>query len=280
MAKGFFKKRLHIQILAALAQNPFLSGLITGKIYQGGAKAFCTPGLNCYSCPAAALSCPLGALQSGLSDRHVRFPFYVLGFLLLTGTVLGRAVCGFLCPFGLLFDLLYKIPFFKKIRGFRGDKQLRTLKYVLLAVFVLLLPAFFMDAPAYCKFLCPQGTLQGGVLLLLRDRVLWQLVGALYYWKLGILIAVLLLSLLIYRPFCKYLCPLGAIYGLCNPIALYRLSVNREKCTDCGACAKVCSMRVNPKKTPGHPECIRCGDCVRACSAEALRVGWRGRENC
>jgi len=268
-----FKNRLRIQLLAALAQNPFLHNLLTGSIYQGGAKAVCTPGLNCYSCPAAAFACPIGALQAGLADRRIRFPFYVIGFLLLLGALLGRLICGFLCPFGLLSDLLYKIPFFKKIRSFPGDKLLRYLKYILLVVFVLLLPAFFMSAPAYCKFICPQGTLQGGVLLLLADRVLWPLVGALYYWKLGLLIAVLLLSLLLYRPFCKYLCPLGAIYGLCNSFSLLRLRCDRESCTRCGACARACRMGVDPEKTPNHPECIRCGDCVSACPADALRAG-------
>ncbi|MCL2694760.1 MAG: 4Fe-4S binding protein [Clostridiales bacterium] len=267
-------KRLYIQIIAALAQNPFLYNFLTGRIYQGGAKAVCTPGLNCYSCPAAAFSCPIGALQAGLADRRIRFPFYVVGFLLLIGVTLGRFVCGFLCPFGLLFDLLYRIPFFKKIRTFPGDRALRYLKYVLLAVFVLLLPAFFMDGPAYCRFICPQGTLQGGVLLLLGNRLLWPLVGALYAWKVGILIAVLLLSLLLYRPFCKYLCPLGAVYGLCNPFSLYRLRVNREQCVGCGVCKTVCRMGVDPIKTPNSPECIRCGACAQSCPKGALRQEW------
>ena len=59
--------------------------------------------------------------------------------------ILGRFVCGWLCPFGLIEDLLHKIPFPKKIGAFKGDKLLRKLKYLILLVFVILLPMFLVD---------------------------------------------------------------------------------------------------------------------------------------
>ena len=100
-----------IQSVAALIQNANFKGFFTGKIYTGAGKNVCVPGLNCYSCPGAVGACPLGSLQNYLSGMKFRFPYYVLGLLLFFGALLGRAVCGFLCPFGFLQDLLYLIPF-------------------------------------------------------------------------------------------------------------------------------------------------------------------------
>ena len=81
-----------------------------GRIWQGPSKQVCVPGLNCYSCPGALGACPIGSLQSFMSGAVLRFPFYVLGLMILFGLILGRRICGWLCPFGLVQELLYKIP--------------------------------------------------------------------------------------------------------------------------------------------------------------------------
>ncbi|MDO4564466.1 MAG: 4Fe-4S binding protein [Clostridia bacterium] len=261
-----------IQWLSLFLHNPFVSRLFTKQLYTGAGKYVCVPGLNCYSCPAAVGACPIGSLQQGLYSMRV--PYYVLGTLILIGVTLGRVVCGFLCPFGLLQDLLYKIPFFKKINRFRADRALRWLKYVLLAVTVIILPLFFVSEPVFCKYICPQGTLQGGLTLAHSASTTLNLsLGFLFKWKVAILGAILLLCLLIYRPFCKYLCPLGAIYGLFNPIAAVRLRVDEERCTKCGVCSGACKLCVEPYKKPNDPECIRCGDCIRSCPHRALSLG-------
>ena len=104
-------------------------GFFQGKIYQGPSKKICLPGLNCYSCPGAVASCPIGSLQAVISSRNFKFSFYVVGFMVFIGAIFGRFVCGWLCPFGLLQDLLHKIPFPKKIKTFKGDKLLRNLKF-------------------------------------------------------------------------------------------------------------------------------------------------------
>ncbi len=139
--KGRLSPRRIIQLLSAALFNGYGIGFRNGKLFTGRSKSFCVPVLNCYSCPGALGACPIGALQTALGgNRHV--PFYVLGLMTLFGVVLGRLVCGFLCPFGLVQDLLYKIPVPKVRVPGRIDRAGKTLKYAVLAVAVILLPAF------------------------------------------------------------------------------------------------------------------------------------------
>ena len=273
------RRRGWIQFASLLIQNADFRGFFTGTIHRGATKQVCVPGLNCYSCPGAVGACPIGSLQTFLASRPVKLPYYVLGLLLFFGVLLGRAVCGFLCPFGYIQELLHRIPLpRRKLGNFRGDRTLRCLKYLVLAgVFVA--PLLLDWTPAFCKYLCPAGTLEGGVpLVALNLGGLELRLGALYFWKLGVLAAVLAACLWIFRPFCKYLCPLGAIYGLMNRVSLCRLHLDADRCLGCGRCARACPMQVDPLQSPDSPECIRCGRCARSCPAEALRVGFPQRE--
>ncbi len=270
--------RHRFQALWALLTNSYLIGFAQGKIYKGKLKNLCVPGLNCYSCPGAVGSCPIGSLQAVIGNWNFKFAFYVAGFLVFVGALIGRFVCGWLCPFGLIQDLLHKIPFPKKIKTFRGDNLLRKLKYVILAVFVILLPLFLVDimgqgAPYFCKLICPAGTLEGGLPLVLLNKSMRSAIGWLYAWKNVLLAVTVSLSILIYRPFCKYICPLGAVYSVFNPISVFKYRVDNSKCTNCGVCAKVCKMQIDPSKTPNHPECIRCGQCKKICPTGALSSG-------
>ena len=267
--------RHRVQILWALLTNSYLIGFARGKIYTGKLKNLCLPGMNFYSSPGALGSRTVGALPAVIGSWNFKFTFYVAGFLMFVGALMGRFVCGFLCPFGLIQDLLYKIPVPKKIKTFRGDRLLRRLKYVFLLVFVILLPLFLVDilgqgAPYFCKLICPVGTLEGSVPLVLLNQSMRNAVGWLYAWKNVLLIALIILSVILYRPFCKYICPLGAIYSAFNSVAIFRYQVNPEKCTHCGACAKVCKMQVNPEKQINSPECIRCGQCKKICPTGAI----------
>lgn len=266
------KIRFGIQAAATLLQNANFKGFFTGKIYEGAGKSVCVPGLNCYSCPGAIGSCPIGSLQSFLSGMKFKFPYYVVGLLIFFGAVLGRAVCGFLCPFGFLQDLIYKIPFYKKNK-FKIDKFLRYLKYAVLLVLVIILPMTFKLTPFFCKYVCPDGTI-AGIMLAAVDEKVRTVLGPLFSWKVILLCIFIVLGLIVRRPFCKYVCPLGAIYGFFNKIALYRMSHDKNKCINCGACAKACQMNIDPVKTPNSMECIRCGECVDACPENALHLGF------
>ena len=273
------KMRLIIQLCFAAISNGYLKGFAKGKIFTGATKYICVPGMNCYSCPGALGSCPIGSLQATLGAREYKISLYVLGMLAVFGTVMGRFVCGFLCPFGLVQDLLFKIPFVKKVRRLPGEKALRWLRFVFLAFFVILLPLFVIDftglgEPWFCKWICPVGTLEGGIPLVLLNRALRGTVGFLYKWKIGILIVIILCSIVIYRPFCRYICPLGAVYGLFNRISFYRIKVDSQKCTGCGTCQEKCKFDIPVWQNPDSMDCIRCGECKNACPHDAITTGF------
>ena len=261
-----------------LVTNSFFEGFKTGKIYSGELKQLCVPGMNCYSCPGAKGSCPIGALQAVIGSPKYKFSYYVVGFLFFVGALIGRGVCGYLCPFGLVQDLLHKIPFVKKIETFKGDKALRKAKYLILLVFVILLPLFLVDiigqgAPYFCKLICPVGMLEGGIPLVLMNKSMRGAIGFLYAWKGLILILTIFLSIVIYRPFCKYICPLGAIYSLFNSVSLFRYTLDHQKCIHCGRCKAVCEMQCDPVQNCNDLECIRCGKCKNACPVDAIACG-------
>lgn len=267
--------RLITQALWFALTNGYAKGFAQGRIYTGDTKQFCVPGLNCYSCPGALAACPIGALQAVLNSRQFSFTCYVLGILMVFGATIGRLICGWLCPFGLIQDLCYKIPFFQKIKNLPGHKYLTKLKYVILAVLVIILPVSIKDPtglgqPWFCEWLCPSGTLLGGIPLTTMDISLQSAIGFRFAWKVTLLVLILILAVKSNRPFCKYLCPLGAMYGVCNPISLYRYRVDMDKCIHCNACQKACDMDIEVCKTPNSMECIRCGKCKAACPTGAI----------
>ena len=270
-------RRKLIQIAAFGFTNAHLTNFGKGKIYTGKWKNFCVPGLNCYSCPAASAACPIGALQAVQGSMDFNLSFYVLGFLLAVGVIFGRAVCGFACPFGLLQELLNKIPSKKR----RLPAWTKYIKYAVLAVFVMILPVAVTDymgigKPAFCEFICPAGLLEGALPLMAAHPELRSAIGPVFWIKVSVCVIVILGSAVFHRFFCKVLCPLGAIYGLLNKISFYRLHLSTDKCVHCGKCARVCPMDVDPVRNPSSAECIRCGACAAVCPKAALRLGFRG----
>ena len=268
------KLRLAVQLLFTIVTNGYMYGFLNGKIYRGSLIYACVPGLNCYSCPGAVAACPIGALQALLNRRGFQIPFAALGFLFLFGSLLGRFVCGWLCPFGLVQDLLHKIPICKKKKRLPFHSRLRYGKYVVLILLVCIGSMFLFDeyakVPAFCKYLCPSGTLFGALPLLGANEALRSQAGGLFRWKLGILLGIVLLSVKIYRPFCQYLCPLGAVYGWFNRFSLVQISWEEERCVTCMACEKACPVGISLNEISHSPECIRCGKCVDACPQTCL----------
>jgi len=278
MKDRFALLRKAVQLGWGLLTNAHITGFVKGTIYQGPLKNFCVPGMNCYSCPGALGACPIGAMQSLFDARRRKFAFSVVGYLAALGLLVGRFICGWLCLFGLIQELLYKIPLPKLKVPKKIDRVLRYLKYAVLLILVFLLPFFWrselgVGEPFFCKYLCPVGTLEGGVPLVLLQEQLKSAAGFLFRWKFALMALVLLSSVYIHRPFCKYLCPLGAFYALFQKVSVLRLKLDKEKCVSCGKCEKTCPMDVAVTRDPNSAECIRCGACVRACPAGALRFG-------
>lgn len=264
-----------VQLYAALLYNANLKGFIEGEINQTAQKAVCVPGFNCYSCPGAIGACPLGSLQNALTDAKHTAPWYMLGILLLFGVTLGRTICGWLCPLGLIQELLHKIPT-PKIRKNKVTRALSYLKYVILAVFVLAIPLWYgarhgVAMPGFCKYICPAGTLEGAFGLLsnpVNDGEFARL-GILFTRKFVILLILGAACIFCYRAFCRFICPLGAIYGLFNRFALTGVKVNPDRCNGCGACVRSCKMDV---RHVGDHECISCGKCIDACNQGAIAM--------
>lgn len=273
---GANHKRRLIQLYSALLFNSYLKGYITGDIFKGVTKNICTPGLNCYSCPGAATSCPLGALQNSFSASGKTAPYYMLGIIMLYGIIFGRWICGWLCPFGLIQDLLHKIKTPKLKKG-PVTRVLSFLKYVILAIFVVVIPLIYMfrdfPLPAFCKYICPAGTVGGafGLLINPNNDGLFAMLGPLFTWKFILAVSIIVGAVFIYRIFCRFICPLGALYSFFNKISLFGIKLEKNKCINCGKCISVCEMDIHHV---GDIECINCGKCIGVCPTKA--ISWKG----
>ncbi|MBR6562373.1 MAG: 4Fe-4S binding protein [Clostridia bacterium] len=270
-------KRKLMQLYFALLFNAHLKGFVTGNIYKGNTKTVCAPGINCYSCPGAVAACPLGSLQGSFSADKSTI-FYVGGILLLYCVIFGRTICGWLCPFGFIQELFYKLRT-PKLKKNRFTRILSFLKYVFLVFFVFIVPITYalrnVPLPAFCKYVCPAGTLEGGIGLLAHkvNEGYFSMLGPLFTWKFALMVSILVGCVFVFRLFCRFICPLGALYGLFNRISILGVKVEAPKCTHCQKCVSHCRMDI---KSVGDAECIGCGECIDVCPTKA--IVWKGSQ--
>jgi len=272
---AFLRKFRWIPIvgIGGILANSYYKVIFTKTIYEGPLKAGCVPFLNCHACPFAISSCPIGILQHFAAIR--KLPLLLMGFLGIIGVTVGRAACGWLCPFGWIQDKMYRI----RSKKFRIPKPLTKLKYVSLIVLAILLPTF--TGAHWFSRICPWGTIIAGI-----PWVVWNpvdpsfgepviepgMVGWLYGLKIAVLIGFLVLFVVTKRPFCRTTCPLGAIYSLFNRFSLLQMHVEKQdSCTTCRLCKEVCPVDIKISDDPGSAECIRCLECT---TCKHVRVKW------
>ena len=272
-------RRRWVQIVSTIGLNGYLPAFFSGTIVRAQSKGICVPVLNCYSCPSAVAACPIGSIQHSLALARVRMSLgqiqiglYALGSLGVVGALVGRFPCGWFCPFGMVQELLHKIPSPK----LRIPHLLSYLRYAILALTVFILPFLVLDAFGYgdtwfCKWICPAGTLEAGLHLVGANAAIRGQIGLLFAWKVALLVLFVAWMIVSMRPFCRTVCPLGAILGLFNKVSFLRLKVDRSKCDACGHCSEACPVDLDVPKRPNSPDCIRCLKCVRACPGSCIQ---------
>jgi len=261
----FLFRRIIQATLGVGVTNGYLKGFIpAGTLWQGQSRGFCVPVLNCYACPASIFACPIGTLQHFVIIRAV--PMYFLGLFVTFCMAIGRMACGTICPFGYMQEILYKFQSSK----LRIPAWMTYIKYAVLAGLVIVIP-FYTLQPWFSK-LCPVGTLIGGLPWVTLNPEIRMMIHELFWMKVALLIMVVVLSVFSKRPFCRVICPLGAIFSFFNRISILRLSWNEEWCTHCDKCTRICPMDIPIYKDANNHNCIRCLDCTQ-CPAVSVVIG-------
>ncbi len=257
-------RRIWIQSMFLLAWlDPFMLRM----------HSMCGPVFHCYSCPLATFACPIGVLANFSAIHTV--PYIAIGVLAVMGALLGGFVCGWLCPFGFFQDLVARIPTPK----FTLPAWMGYFRYVVLAVLVVGIPYWYGEAHAlfFCR-LCPVGALEAAFpntarQALAGETLVWPTVTKMFIF--GCLLVAMLFTR---RPWCTVLCPLGAIYSLCNSFSLFYIRVNKQACNDCDRCRSLCNYGPGPRQPANERRCIRCLDCTDCDTVVLTSVFERDRE--
>ena len=247
--------RLAIQFLALIILNlGFTQSLKVG--------ALC-PAFYCYGCPWALFACPIGSLQNFTALGP--FPFYAIGTLGLFGLALGRTWCGWVCPFGTVQDLIMRI---RRRGNVVNPPPVPWMKY--LSLVGILIAAWITVDAVFCK-VCPSGSLFAAIPHRFASPEFDF--GTFFYVHLITLAVAIVLFVIIGRFWCRYLCPLGAIFGLFNRVSIVKIKLNREICDNCEQCLQVCPSNLSRVDDVGNStDCIQCGKCVDECPSEAIKV--------
>jgi ferredoxin-type protein NapH len=264
------RTRQLMQLASTILSNGYVGVLGTKNISTGPLKGICVPFLNCYACPSAVFSCPIGTLQHFMTIRVI--PYYMISFIALVGLTIGRMGCGWLCPFGFIQDLMYKIPSPK----LKIPTYFKYFKYVVLVLLVIILP--YLTAETVFSKICPAGSLTAGIPWVLWDpinlqtgeRVLTSGIGITFFVSLTILALFLIFFVLTKRPFCRVACPMGALLAFFNKYSMVRLEVSKD-CDGCNICQDLCPVDINVSIDGNSGECIRCLECTK-CNHVSVRT--------
>lgn len=203
------------------------------------------------------LLCPLCSVQNVFLKWNTAYLLLVLLPVVLTLAV-GRVYCGYVCPYGALQELFHIRAWAPKIPA-RWRRILGLVKYAVLAYLVIhalvTWTEIFKDMTPF--------------------RALFALGGT--PLTIGLAAGFAVLSLVLWRPFCEVLCPLGALLSLVSRVSVFRLEADAS-CVSCGACTSECPATTCEGGTIQAADCYLCGECVRTCGPKSLRFRFRWRK--
>lgn len=215
------------------------------------------------------------ALMDGSFSFGGLFPQIILVLMVLLVTALwGRFFCGFLCSFGMLQELLFFFPgriVFRKVRI--PERFDSVMKYVKYGIFAFIVAGVWILALPVDSSWSPWGVF--GMLVSGNWSVVSRAIPTVGF---VLLLAIAAASLLVERFFCRYLCPLGALFAVVSRKRLYKIRRRSDTCTNCGLCARTCSMGIDvPEKDEViSGECIQCMQCLTVCPKESLSANPAG----
>ena len=229
--------------------------VLTGEWLVAGALRcpYGVPFMSCTSCPMQV--CPGSWLQP-----------WVIGFLVVSGVLVGRVFCGWACPMGAVQDLLGRFPKWRALSRPRFgaiDGWLKALKYPMLLLTVF---AFFVVNQRFGFPIRGDSNFSPNAI-----QMAWLTYDPFSKARVVVLVSAVVLGLLLTRMWCRYLCPLGALLSISNWISLIRLRRVASRCKECGQYPRECRTYT----TPGEADCVVCGDCIDGCSHEAVKFDRR-----
>ena len=188
----------------------------------------------------------------------------VLALFCLLAIIGTKAVCGWVCPYGALQELLFKLPFFAAWKK-KHKTPFWLVNSIRVGLFVL-----FVACLVWNVF----GLKQQG-------RTIYHMLNPFNLFELNFvattvvlyIILTFALSLFFYRPHCYAVCPFGLVSWLLEKLSVFKIRINRQACTDCGACVKACpgqAMKGLYENAVFPADCFSCGECLQACAFDAL----------
>lgn len=310
MAKVSIKKRLlKINTIRIIVQ--FLSFLFfSATIFNLGSLPVLLPVLWTWGLQQNAVGDAFTALQlmlSGWQQSAPVFPWLAVASFLAIGVLLGKSLCGWICPFGFIQDLIDLIKVKKMEVASKTHEDMTLIKYLVLGIALFITGTFSvakllgahrsyenaMGIFAYAPFtaVSPSETLFATLPKMVQgfsnsivEKPVWEALAEvlnltpLFWVQFFILLGVLVFAAYVPRGWCKYFCPHGAIMAVLNRFSFMGLRRDPVKCVkgECRECVKACPMKVRILELPwekfSDPECIYCLKCIDACPNKAIRL--------
>lgn len=210
-----------------------------------------------------SLICPILALQLFLINNPI-LNIFALSIIvpLLVMLLFGRTVCGWLCPLGLMKDLINSKLKIKRLTFHINGRAMLVLPIISLTT--LLLASYLTNYPLYC-LVCPIGAIY---------RVI--LGFSLFSFDISLLLYSILFLLVISvtNIWCLGLCPHGALYTILGYFKLPRVTNNENKCIHCNVCLQICPLRLQIQRATKyeHASCTMCLMCLTKCPKNSLSI--------